>query len=98
MQNHYEWKKKIFIIITMINYAQYAHSVHHHTEPNRPYYHLLKLARSRPVYNFRFSYSLTYYFVIKIIEAHTFFILKMAKTNENRHINADGGQFFNSNF
>lgn len=35
----------------MINYAQYAHSVHH-TEQNRPYYHLLELARLRPVHNF----------------------------------------------
>lgn len=66
-------------------------------------HHLLELARFRPVHNFVvlfffFFFLDFYYFVIKIIEAHTFFILKMVKTNENRHINADGGQFFNSNF
>lgn len=85
----------------MINYAQYAHSVHH-TEQNRPYYHLLELARLRPVHNFIvfffFFLFLDLLFCYKIIEAHTFSILKMVKTNENRHINADGGQFFNSNF
>lgn len=77
-------------------------SVHHTEQQNRPSYHLLELARLKTcVQNIVVAVVplLDLLFCYKIIEAHTFSILKMAKTNENRHhINADGGQFFNSNF